>query len=46
MPEEVYEWSPVEGDTTVDGGGDAFDPNYYAGQDRDNGFASGDPQGL
>lgn len=42
MPIYIHNWQPFNGRVTLFGNTDAFDPNYYAGQSRDNGFETGD----
>ena len=42
MPAYTQFWRPEDGAATITGLTDQFDPNYYAGQSRDEGFATGD----
>ena len=42
MPAYTQFWHPEDGAATITGLTDLFDPNYYAGQSRDEGFATGD----
>ena len=42
MPAYTQYWHPEDGAVTITGLTDLFDPNYYAGQSRDEGFATGD----
>ena len=40
--DDLIRWSYAHGSQFIDGLGDNFDPNYYANQSRDDGFAYGD----
>ncbi|RCW84106.1 calcium-binding protein [Paracoccus lutimaris] len=40
--DDLIRWSFAHGSRFIDGLGDNFDPNYYANQSRDDGFAYGD----
>lgn len=42
MPEHIHTWGGDDGPSAIIGRTDLFDPNYYAGQSRDDGFATGD----
>ena len=44
MPAYTQFWHPEDGAVTITGLTDLFDPNYYAGQSRDEGFATGEFQ--
>ncbi len=39
---DIFDWRAANGSITIAGSDDTFDPNYYAGQSREEGFSTGD----